>query len=261
MQKAFFVVAVLCVVSARAEIDFISGQYPDQRPNVPKVTETKKLSAKESLHGVTGEVPPSLQKAIDSQGAWYTPLTQPGMLGPYDIRKYHTPADQKKAETYLKKQWDPIHFKPKIDQATDQQCLACHQEIMNHQPKDQSQAGVKSENVIAWYQTLDTYTGKQEDMHWRHLQSPYAKRVTQFKCTTCHQGNDPREEAMVPADSKGTAGFTLRKGVHPETCLMCHGQFPDPKIMNLPATWKRSEIVCKITVCLAIKFFVPIAIK
>lgn len=225
---------------AFSDENFISGLKPNQRPaSAPRVTESPRLDAKKVLHGIPGEIPESLQKTIDSQGGWFTPLIKPGMTGPYDIREYHSKSDVEKAETYIPKQWDPIHFKPQIDKATDQQCLACHQNIVSQKVKDQSQAGVKTSDVIAWYQTLDTYSGAQENIHWRHLESPYSKKVTQFRCTTCHQGNDPREEAWVPSTTERVAPFTLRKGVNPDTCLMCHGQFPDPKIMNLPGHWTK----------------------
>lgn len=232
-------ITVTIPLSAFADKEFISGIQPDQRPNAPVIKRAKKLRPKNALHGISTPIPTSLSKTIRSQGAWYTPLTRSGMTGPYDLRGYHTPADTALAESYHNKQWDPIHFKTALDKATDSQCLACHQEIMTHKVLKQSQAGVAARKVKAWYQTLDTYQGSQEDFHWRHLQSPFAQRVTQFRCTTCHQGNDPREEAWVPESKDLTKPFTLRKGVNPKTCLMCHGQFPDPKIMNLPAPWSQ----------------------
>lgn len=228
--------------------DFIAGTKPDQRPkNAPRIKNSPKLDPTKVLHGANENIPPSLQKAVESQGNWYTPLLKPGMTGPYDIRNYHTAADTQLAESYQAKKFDPIHFPPKIYTASDQQCLACHKEIMTHKVLDKSQAGVLSASSLAWYQTLETYKGPQEDFHWRHLQSPYAKRVMQMKCTTCHQGNDPREEANLdifhnPINTEGLTAqppFTLRKMVNPKTCLMCHGQFPDPKIMNLPGPWHK----------------------
>ena len=103
---------------------------------------------------------------------------------------------------------------------------------MSQKVKDSSQAGVSASTVKAWYQNLDTYSGQQETFHWRHMESPLAKRLTQFKCTTCHQGNDPREKALVPESvDGGMPAFTLRKTVNPQMCLMCHGKFPDYKNM------------------------------
>lgn len=144
--------------------------------------------------------------------------------------------------------WDPIHFKPAIDLAKDEACLVCHQEIMKARPRAASPAGVKAEQTLAWYQTLDTYTGKQEDFHWRHLQSPYARQVMNLSCNFCHQGNDPREESphVTATAADGTAvtswpggapAFTNRKMVNPsETCLRCHGGFPAEN-MGLSGGW------------------------
>ncbi len=139
------------------------------------------------------------------------------------------------AENYDRARWDPIHFKPLIDQATDAQCLACHKEVLEPSVKAESPAGVKSSEALAWYQTLGTYTGPQETFHRRHLTTDYAKQVMDLKCTTCHQGNDPREEAPVPPTA-GEGDFTLRKMVNPKTCLMCHGQFPYQN-MGMPGPW------------------------
>ncbi len=144
-----------------------------------------------------------------------------------------------KDKGYLSAKWDPIHFKPAIDQATDEQCLSCHQEVLSSKVRETSPAGLKSTDTLAWYQTLDTYEGEQQNFHWRHLRSPFAQKVMQMSCTTCHQGNDPREESNVPTPAAGDpAAFTLRKMVNPEaTCLMCHGQFPGES-MGLPGKWE-----------------------
>lgn len=136
---------------------------------------------------------------------------------------------------YERARWDPIHFKPLIDKATDEQCLACHQEVLKPSVLETSPAGVKSADTLAWYQTLSTYKGEQDTFHRRHLVTDMAKELMDLKCTTCHQGNDLREEAETPP-STGNADFTLRKMVDPNTCLMCHGQF-DYKNMGVPGPW------------------------
>ena len=142
------------------------------------------------------------------------------------------PASEK---TYQAARWDPIHFKPAIEKATDKQCLACHQEIIDRRVHEASPAGVPASQTMAWYQTLDTYQGEQETFHRRHLVTPYSTQVMNLKCNTCHQGNDPREET---ASSSATADSTLtqRKHVDPEICLMCHGQFP-AQLMGVPGPW------------------------
>jgi nitrate/TMAO reductase-like tetraheme cytochrome c subunit len=138
-------------------------------------------------------------------------------------------------ENYLDALWNPIHFKPAIATATDDQCLACHAEVLSNDVRKTSPAGVKSEDALAWYQTLDTFDGKQKTFHGAHLTGDYAKQVMNLSCNTCHQGNDPREEsANTSADSDNT--LTQRKMVDPEVCLMCHGKFPY-QTMGLPGDW------------------------
>jgi hypothetical protein len=149
---------------------------------------------------------------------------------------------------YQRAVFDPIHFKPAIDFAKDEACLVCHREIATARPREETLAGVKTSNTLAWYQTLDTYAGNQETFHWRHQQSPFAKQVMNLSCNFCHQGNDPREKsphvtatdgkgAIVTSWPSGAPPFTLRKSVNPsETCLRCHGKFPAEN-MGLSGSW------------------------
>ena len=145
---------------------------------------------------------------------------------------------------HLRATYDPIHFKPAIEQATDAQCLACHREVLEDKVRETSPAGVKASSSKAWYQQLSTYAGEQDTFHRRHLVSPLARELMNLNCTTCHQGNDPREEA--PASSatgiaQGTTDITLRKHVNVETtCLKCHGQMP-VQLMGLPSPWPESK--------------------
>ena len=173
-------------------------------------------------------------------------------------------ADQQAAEASaveaLKKAtagWDhqrakyhPIHFKPAIDKATNGECLACHQEVLDTPVRETSPAGVEAQKSLAWYQTLATYDGPQMTFHQRHMSSPYAKAVMNLQCTFCHQGNDPREEAPVMSTSpefiaanNGDLPFTLRKMVNPsQSCLLCHGAMPDPvNIMGLAGPWPEAR--------------------
>ena len=148
-------------------------------------------------------------------------------------------AEESKPADYHRSAWDPIHFSPAIDTATDEQCLTCHREILERNVRSASQAGVSAESTLAWYQTLTTYTGPQETFHRRHLTTPLAKKLMRMKCTTCHQGGDTREEAPIPPDMQQTR-FTLRKQVNPEICLMCHGDQPY-QLMGLPSPWAESR--------------------
>jgi hypothetical protein len=136
------------------------------------------------------------------------------------------------AINYDKARWDPIHFKPQIDQASDAQCLVCHQEILQRKVSRQSPAGVTASEALAWYQTLDTYAGEQDTFHRRHLTSDYAKQVMTMKCNTCHQGNDPREETAQSSFDSPT-DLIQRKHVDPMICVMCHGQH-NATVMGLP---------------------------
>jgi len=151
-----------------------------------------------------------------------------------------TGAISKKKVRYLDAVYDPIHFKPAIDSATNEQCLSCHSEILKRDVRKSSPAGVKANDVLAWYQTLDTYAGDQETFHARHLTAPFAKKVMNLKCNFCHQGHDPRDEA--PGSSATTTlaalgNFTLRKQINPSnSCLRCHGSFPATN-MNLEGSW------------------------
>lgn len=153
------------------------------------------------------------------------------------------------AMDYQAARYHPLHFAPAIAQASSQECLACHQEILSHQPRDTAPAGPAAQDSLAWYQTLDTYAGPQADFHWRHIESDFAKSVMKLECNFCHKGNDPREESpdMMPGRETFAAGvspeFTLRKMVNPsETCLLCHGAMPDPVgIMGLPGPWHEAR--------------------
>jgi hypothetical protein len=132
--------------------------------------------------------------------------------------------------------WDPLHFKPAIEQADDKECLVCHAEVLKPSVRAQSPAGVRADQAIAWYQTLDVYSGDQDTFHRRHLVGELAKKLMNLRCNTCHQGHDPRDEAPGTSKTAQTDGYTLRKQVDPKTCLMCHGQF-NYEVMGLPGPW------------------------
>ncbi len=138
--------------------------------------------------------------------------------------------------------WDPIHFRPAIESATNDQCLSCHQEIIDRRVLSESPAGVEAVESTAWYQTLDTYQGDQETFHRRHLITPYATQVMDLQCNTCHLGHDPREEAPIPPTA-ADAGFSLRKSVVPqETCLLCHGRFPNELMLGVEGPWPEVRV-------------------
>lgn len=147
-------------------------------------------------------------------------------------------------QDHLRATYDPTHFKPAIDTATDAQCLACHREVLDDKVRERSPAGISAAASKAWYQQLSTYAGDQDTFHRRHLVTPMAKELMNLRCTTCHQGSDPREEApgsSATAMPQSTDAFTLRKQVNPETtCLKCHGQM-NIQVMGLPSHWHESK--------------------
>lgn len=149
-------------------------------------------------------------------------------------------AEQSINKDYQRAQWDPIHFQPAIATATNEQCLSCHQEVIDQKVLEKSPAGLAAESTKAWYQTLTTYEGAQQTFHQRHLTSTLSTKIMNMQCNTCHQGSDPREAAINPPDLNQNQ-FTLRKSVNPETCLMCHGKFPDYTRMGLTSHWNTSR--------------------
>lgn len=140
---------------------------------------------------------------------------------------------------YQAAKWDPIHFKPAIETATDEQCLACHREVLDDRIRVASPAGVTAADALAWYQTLTTYEGEQDTFHRRHLVGPMAQQFMDLRCNTCHQGNDPREET-ANSSATGDPTLTQRKHVDPNICLMCHGTFPWEIMTGLTGPWTES---------------------
>ena len=147
--------------------------------------------------------------------------------------------NQDESIDYHRAKWAPIHFSPAIENASNEDCLACHQEVLDEKPLEQSSAGVKATEVLAWYQTLNTYEGEQDTFHRRHMVGAMAEKVMDLKCNTCHQGNDPREET-VGSSADGPGSAVQRKMVDPNICLMCHGQFPYQNMAGLTGPWEES---------------------
>lgn len=150
-------------------------------------------------------------------------------------------AAPKQDPSYHAARWDPIHFKPAIEKATDAQCLACHQEVLKPSVRKLSPAGLASADAKAWYQLTSTYTGEQDTLHRRHMVTDMAKQFMSMRCTTCHQGNDPRDEAPMTSATNQKDNLILRKMVNPETvCLQCHGKL-NWQVMGLPEPWEQSK--------------------
>ncbi len=91
-----FVVSL--VLAAYAQSYPIAGINPDQRPaGAPEVTKVEKGKQwyPRALTGVKTPYPASL-RFLEDQGNWFTPFTQPGMPGRYDLRRWYRQADEKK---------------------------------------------------------------------------------------------------------------------------------------------------------------------
>jgi nitrate/TMAO reductase-like tetraheme cytochrome c subunit len=139
---------------------------------------------------------------------------------------------------YAAARWDPLHFKPAIERANDEECLVCHAEVLKPGVRAQSPAGLRADKSLAWYQTLDVYAGEQDSFHRRHMVGELARqRYMNLRCNTCHQGHNPRDEAPGTSATSQSNAYALRKQVNPQTCLMCHGQF-NWQVMGLPGSWK-----------------------
>lgn len=68
----------------------VAGLRPDRRPEAPVISEVEKGARwyVRALTGVELPYPWSLQ-FINAQGNWYTPFSEPGMTGKYDLRRWH----------------------------------------------------------------------------------------------------------------------------------------------------------------------------
>lgn len=208
ISEARWLVAAMLVVTAGGACE----KSPDRSESMPEPAAA--VAATTSSPGASSAA------ATASEAAAYTMSASPAQSRP----------------DYERARWDPIHFKPAIDEAADEDCLRCHHEILDRRPLERSPAGIQAATSLAWYQQLTTYAGPQETFHRRHLVTPLATRLMSLRCNTCHQGSSPREEAPIPPVS-GRADFALRKTVDPETtCLKCHGQL-NYQLMGLPGPW------------------------
>ena len=90
LMPALVIVPPLETAAAEAT-RFVAGLAPHQRPSgAPVVMEfvPGNDSRARSLTGVSEPIPASLG-FLGHHGAWYTPFSQPGMPGPYDLRNWH----------------------------------------------------------------------------------------------------------------------------------------------------------------------------
>ena len=79
------------LVHAQGATAPVAGLEPDRRPvSAPVIQgQTVDVALKtRRLAGVSAPWPPGLAR-IAEQGAWYSPMFQPGMPGRYDLRQLH----------------------------------------------------------------------------------------------------------------------------------------------------------------------------
>jgi nitrate/TMAO reductase-like tetraheme cytochrome c subunit len=235
--------------SADAEAAPIAGLAPYERPMgapvIASVARTPEQAAR-LTYGVDQPLPAGLD-FLKNQGHWYTPFSRSGMTSVYDLRGWHKSSPDRRADNagkHDKAAYSPLHFRPAIETAKDEDCLACHKEVLTDKPRAASPAGLKAATARAWYQQASTYTGEQDSFHRRHLVTEFSRQVMNLSCNTCHLGHDPREEVQggsATSPQTGDTGFVMRKQVNPETtCLKCHGQFPYQN-MGLPMPWSQAR--------------------
>jgi len=211
---------------------------PASAPVPAAPAEAEKPAAKEAPAQAAAAAPPAPPAApAPAPAAVFSAVASAAPLPPVSEEAIAASTSSSGEPDYIKAQYSPLHFKPAIDTATNEQCLACHGEILVNSVRPASEAGVKTASVQAWYQTLDTYSGPQDTFHRRHLTEGLAKDLMNLQCTFCHQGSNPRDEAPIPPTA-ASAGYTLRKQVDPQaTCLLCHGQFPWQNMEGLSGPW------------------------
>lgn len=87
---AVFPIGMATASPAGAAEVFVAGMRPHERPAGAPVmrASNRDRSAARQFRGVDLPYPQSLRFAM-SHGGWFTPFTEPGMTGRYDLRAYH----------------------------------------------------------------------------------------------------------------------------------------------------------------------------
>ena len=89
----FLAICGLPLPASAADVDppWIAGEEPGRRPAAaPRITEFNATDAlaQQRLRGISQPYPGNTA-AIARQGAWWSPMFQPGMPGYYDLRNLH----------------------------------------------------------------------------------------------------------------------------------------------------------------------------
>lgn len=83
---------LMLMISIGVSADYpVAGTNPSMRPvEAPVIHQVHRDSAwyQQALHGIEEPYPTSF-RFLEDQGDWHTPFNQPGLTGPYDIRRWH----------------------------------------------------------------------------------------------------------------------------------------------------------------------------
>jgi hypothetical protein len=86
-----WILPALALSAVPVQAGYIAGTNPSQRPSAaPTIMQVQHEKAWYD-HALTGVVPPypASLRFLEDQGNWYTPFTEPGMTGRYDIRGWY----------------------------------------------------------------------------------------------------------------------------------------------------------------------------
>lgn len=88
---ALFGIAGSVSMTAFAGEAYIAGTDPSQRPPLAPAIKMVEKPAGWYTQALTGVIPPYPYSLhfLENQGNWYTPFTEAGMPGKYDIRGWH----------------------------------------------------------------------------------------------------------------------------------------------------------------------------
>lgn len=133
---------------------------------------------------------------------------------------------------YERARLSDVHIDSAKKGIQDSACLACHQEIFDAEGAVLAaiDPAIDLSKLKPWYQDVTTYQGPQLRFHYRHLKTPLATSIMDLSCVFCHENTEVR--ATYPGED---SGGSFRKQVSGETCLLCHGQFPQAHRMSWPA--------------------------
>lgn len=91
LLASFLAIVPSSLLQAAETTPLVAGLTPYERPaGAPAIRTLARASewTRQATRGIAAPLPSGL-KFVADQGAWYTPFTEPGMPGYYDIRNLH----------------------------------------------------------------------------------------------------------------------------------------------------------------------------